>query len=230
MTERSAVTALVTERGTLRLLGGHPALDFVNTVDWRGRAAPEEYLTSYGVLLRWAAHTGLVTPAEQASLSRRADAAPPRAAALLDDARALREALYRLLVAQARGAVPRPRDLAALNAVLRRLPPPGEVARSGASYSWKSAAPDDALARPIGRLARIGAEFLVSPELHRLRLCESPECGWLFLDASPNHRRRWCSMEGCGNRAKARRHYRRVRGGAASGPDSAVSRPSDARG
>lgn len=230
MTERSAVTALVTERGTLQLLGGHPALDFVNTVNWRGRAAPEEYLTHYGELLRWAGHTGLVTAAEQASLSRGADAAPQRAAALLDDARALREALYRLLLAQARGTTSRPRDLAALNAVLRRFPPPDEIAKSGNSFSWKSAAPDEALARPIGRLARIGAEFLVSPELRRLRLCESPECGWLFLDSSPNHRRRWCSMAGCGNRAKARRHYRRVRGDAAPGPDSAVSRPSDAGG
>jgi predicted RNA-binding Zn ribbon-like protein len=37
-------------------------------------------------------------------------------------------------------------------------------------------------------------------------------CGWLFLDTSKNHSRRWCSMDACGNQAKARRHYRRRTG------------------
>lgn len=60
------------------------------------------------------------------------------------------------------------------------------------------------------------AELLVSVEqLPLLRICglhESGECGWLFLDETRNHTRRWCSMKDCGNRAKARRHYHRVRG------------------
>jgi len=32
------------------------------------------------------------------------------------------------------------------------------------------------------------------------------------VDESRNGSRRWCSMKDCGNRAKARRHYHRVKG------------------
>jgi predicted RNA-binding Zn ribbon-like protein len=42
-------------------------------------------------------------------------------------------------------------------------------------------------------------------------VCPGEGCGWLFFDASKNRSRRWCAMEDCGNRAKARRHYRRSR-------------------
>ncbi|HEV2391667.1 MAG TPA: CGNR zinc finger domain-containing protein [Verrucomicrobiae bacterium] len=39
-----------------------------------------------------------------------------------------------------------------------------------------------------------------------MRLCQGDTCGWLFVDSSKNHSRRWCDMRDCGNRAKARRH------------------------
>jgi len=49
--------------------------------------------------------------------------------------------------------------------------------------------------------------------LGRVRECDGAACTWLFLDQSRNRSRRWCSMESCGNRAKARRHYHRQRAG-----------------
>ena len=48
----------------------------------------------------------------------------------------------------------------------------------------------------------------------RLRRCANPACILHFFDTSRNGGRRWCSMEGCGNRTKAARHYQRVRPGA----------------
>lgn len=44
-------------------------------------------------------------------------------------------------------------------------------------------------------------------EFSRLGVCPGSGCGWMFIDESRNGRRRWCSMEICGNRAKAKRHY-----------------------
>ncbi len=52
---------------------------------------------------------------------------------------------------------------------------------------------------------RLAAE----PPLERLRICG--HCGWLFLDRSRNRSRMWCDMAVCGNREKARRHYRRIK-------------------
>ncbi len=47
----------------------------------------------------------------------------------------------------------------------------------------------------------------------RLRPCANDECPLFLLDRSKGNTARWCSMATCGNRMKARRHYRRV------GPD-----------
>jgi predicted RNA-binding Zn ribbon-like protein len=46
----------------------------------------------------------------------------------------------------------------------------------------------------------------------RLRPCANTECRLFLLDRSRANNARWCSMSGCGNRMKARRHYQRVRG------------------
>ncbi|MFC0600955.1 CGNR zinc finger domain-containing protein [Streptomyces palmae] len=45
----------------------------------------------------------------------------------------------------------------------------------------------------------------------RIRACAHPRCVVHFFDTSRNGTRRWCSMAGCGNRAKASRHYARAR-------------------
>jgi predicted RNA-binding Zn ribbon-like protein len=68
-------------------------------------------------------------------------------------------------------------------------------------------------ALPLRDLVTISAAApLADPrEMARLRTCPGAECGWMFVDESRNARRRWCSMETCGNRAKAARHYARRR-------------------
>jgi predicted RNA-binding Zn ribbon-like protein len=57
------------------------------------------------------------------------------------------------------------------------------------------------------------AELLASDNLPLVRACSSKTCQWFFLDTSKNHRRRWCSMKLCGNRAKVRKFYARQREG-----------------
>jgi CGNR zinc finger protein len=46
-------------------------------------------------------------------------------------------------------------------------------------------------------------------ERPRLRACGNRRCGWLFVDRSPNGRRRWCDPKACGNRMKVRRYRAR---------------------
>ncbi|MGW4380277.1 CGNR zinc finger domain-containing protein [Kitasatospora sp. NPDC004531] len=52
---------------------------------------------------------------------------------------------------------------------------------------------------------------LLGDRPERVRACGNPECVLHFYDVSKNGTRRWCSMAGCGNRAKAQRHYARHR-------------------
>lgn len=58
------------------------------------------------------------------------------------------------------------------------------------------------------------AELLTSPLGSRVRECDSETCEWLFLDLSHGRTRRWCDMQTCGNRAKAKRYHTRKTAGA----------------
>jgi predicted RNA-binding Zn ribbon-like protein len=62
--------------------------------------------------------------------------------------------------------------------------------------------------------ARSALKLIASPDTERLKIC--PNCEWLFIDRSKNRSRTWCDMAVCGNRAKARLHYRKKRKGETS--------------
>jgi predicted RNA-binding Zn ribbon-like protein len=198
---------------TSLLLGGQPCLDFANTVDPRHGPDRRELLTRYADLLSFSrAATGM----SDELATRLAGAARERgqeAALVLDRAIRLREAIYRLFSGPGATAA----DLTTLNDELSQAMTNARVVRDGPSFAWIWPDTDD-LARPLWPVARSAAKLLTSPELERVGECLGGNCGWLFLDTSRNHRRTWCSMQGCGNRAKARRHYarRRTSGGSAA--------------
>ena len=198
-----------------RRLGGRLCLDFVNTVDPRHGDHAREYLRGYDDLVAWARVTGTLDDREAGRLLQRATSLPAEAAAVLDRAVALREALYRVF------AHPPPPDPGGLEVVNREVGRAlGQTclrpATGAARYrlGWAEAGPT--LDRPLWPVARSAAELLASPDADRVRECQGDGCGWLFLDTSRNRRRAWCSMDGCGNRAKARRHYARRRTGEAA--------------
>lgn len=200
---------------TTGLHGGHPALDFINTLDWRDRPAaeggPEDMLVSYRALLAAWRRLGILSVATQAKLERQASEQPAKAEAVLAEAHQLREALHGMAQAMRQGKAARPADLDVLNRCLLRYPEGRIIATIGARLGWKAHGDGLELGSPLGAVARLGADLLVTADPASIRCCAGPGCGWLFHDTSPNKRRRWCSMESCGNRAKARRHYQRHR-------------------
>lgn len=196
----------------LRLLGERLCLDFANTVDVRRSDHPREFLTDYGDLVEWSHHAGTLSEAERDRLLAVATAYPTAevrrafAAAL-----SLRDAVYRTFASIAAGGIPEEVDLAAIGeararaAAHQRLAPAGPTA-----FGWVWDDDLDALERPLWPIAASAAELLTEGRLDRVRECPGSDgCGWLFLDTSKNGSRRWCSMEGCGNRAKARRFLAR---------------------
>ncbi|HET9766295.1 MAG TPA: ABATE domain-containing protein [Thermoanaerobaculia bacterium] len=195
------------------LSGGALCLDFANS--WGDRRRPEsDRLADYDALVAFACEAGLLDRRQAARLSRRAHAAPAEAARAHAAARGLRDALYRLFSAQACGRRVDAADLARVNAALHEALPHLRVARRGGAYAWDWAEDGgEPLQAPLRPIARSAAELLTSDDLGRVRECDGADCTWLFLDQSRNRSRRWCSMESCGNRAKARRHYHRQRTG-----------------
>jgi predicted RNA-binding Zn ribbon-like protein len=65
---------------------------------------------------------------------------------------------------------------------------------------------------PVGAIGRLVASLYSAMQddaWDRLKLCSEDGCRWAFYDRSKNHSSRWCTMETCGNRAKARRFRKR---------------------
>lgn len=195
----------------LELEEGWLALDFANTVEWHASDEPVESLNSYEDLAGWARGINLVSGEVARRLLEEAAERPADAHAALADAIELREAMYRVFAAAAEDAEPAVADLDLINEALSRGLSHLRVAAVDGGFSWGWDVQRDSLHQILWPVARSAAELLTSGELSRLGVCADEDgCGWLFLDTSKNHSRRWCGP-GCSNRAKARRHYARVR-------------------
>jgi predicted RNA-binding Zn ribbon-like protein len=186
---------------TLTLVGGHPALDLVNTAE-RGApaagAAPGDHLATPEDVVVWARRVGL-------------DPGSPDDAGLLR-LRALREAVHTVVLDQ----LGRPADdVTAALAVLDR--------RVAAAATRTRLRPADAgLRREVGtdpahrvedQLALAAVDLLTGPDAVRIKRCpvEQGGCGWVFVDRSRNSSRTWCRMADCGTAVKARRLTERRR-------------------
>lgn len=178
--------------------GGRPSLDLVNTVRERWTGG-RELLTSPAALVAWL---------HQAGLSGATAAATVRD---LDDARRLREALDEGVRAtlDARAADAGAVDV--VNAWARKAPPPPASLRLGPHgvLHAEHPAPVKPVAAALTVIAKDGVLLLGTDDRARIRICASPDCSVRFVDLSQGRRRQWCSMQRCGNRAKARAHRRR---------------------
>jgi predicted RNA-binding Zn ribbon-like protein len=185
-------------------------LDFANSAEWHAAPEPTEKLNSYSDLVGWSWAAGLLNDQEADKLLDRASRKPEKAARALEDAIEAREAIYRLFSAVAAGREVPSAPFTHLNKAIADALSHSRLVVSGERFEWgwdPEATGLDAMLRPI---LRSTAELLVSDERDRVGECDDDRgCGYLFLDTTRNHSRRWCSMESCGNRAKARRHYER---------------------
>jgi len=180
-------------------LGGRPALDLVNTLRERWWRRVETLVTP-GDLAAWLVAAGLVET-------------PPRVTALdLEQARALREAIDAAVVCAVADR-PLPGGTAAALAAPLALAPLRETVASspGGVIEVAVERAGTPAERALAALALDAAQMLGPDGLPRIRVCASESCSARFFDRSPAARRRWCSMRGCGNVEKARRHRARAR-------------------
>ena len=186
----------------LDLIGGDPAVDFVNTLGGlRDGPWDDEWLVDYRHLAAWSHRAGVLPRAVADRLLERAARDRGGAGRAHADAVVLREAMYRVFAARA-DHVPAPADDLDIVAGAYReaLANARLVAtRDGLDWEWDT----EDLHAPVWRIAHAAVDLLRSPRAARLSQCGN--CRWLFLDASKNRSRRWCSMAHCGSDAKVRR-------------------------
>jgi predicted RNA-binding Zn ribbon-like protein len=177
-------------------VGGRPCLDLVDTVGKRG-VRDLERLPDGERLGQWLVEAGLAT-------------APPIATeADVRRARELREAIYGLVRCGLDGQRPRERDAAIVNQVANGtdLVPQLRIGDDGLSAAWHG---PTAVAAALSTIARDAIELLSGPLASRVKECANPGCTLVFLDDSQARRRRWCSMERCGNLAKIAKYRGRA--------------------
>ena len=184
-----------TSRRPFEFVANHIVLDFINTVNARPVFTRDD-LTSADDVVEWAQASGVLHQrvAPSAMLASQFEAAVD-----------LRERLYRVFGPISQGREP---PTAAVGAVVRKAADAMRSADwnrrpSGFAPDWGEAS----IASICDRLADEAVQLLRSPAVHRIGSCDG--CGWLFLDVSRAHARRWCSMNVCGVRSKMRRYHQR---------------------
>ena len=199
----SRTTATLETAEPFDLDAGELSLAFVNSLEERSANPPaRERLNAYHDLLAFSRQAGALDDALAAQLAATATRQPAAAAAALERAVAVREALFRLYSAIAGDEPPAADDLATLNAAHAAASAHGGVAFEDTRFVWTWDTAPDALDRPLWPIVDAAVNLLLEGDLTRVRQCAAHDCAWLFLDTSRNHSRRWCSMSSCGNRAK----------------------------
>ena len=157
----------------LKYLGGDPAIDLVNTVDWTSAGPRAERLPTYDRLAEWAVGAGIITPAQGARLVRAARERPRVAADALASAHETRAVLRRLLADRAAGHRSGGPHLARFNARLADALARLELAqdRQGtAALEWRGLGEE--LASPLWPVLWSAARLLASGEADRIRVCD----------------------------------------------------------
>lgn len=186
-------------------------LGFANTLYWRGSDPQTETLHGFGELLDWIDKT--VGGGGTQPLRGWVREHEKKAERVFADAIEMRETLFRMFAALASGKPVRDADFSALKSALGEVPDRRQLARGEGRYGWKVEAPGPEVPELLAPVLWSAGDLLVNAERRRIRQCANDKCLWLFVDGSKSGTRRWCDMSACGNRAKAQRHYARMKEG-----------------
>ncbi|MEU1439393.1 CGNR zinc finger domain-containing protein [Streptomyces sp. NPDC005786] len=170
---------------------GDPALDFAATLRARRSARFEMFVTP-DRLDAWYRESGVV------------DTIVPGGGSDVEQATAVREAIYQLVTDRRLGEEFDGKALDALNAAARKPPATPQLTPSGRRTE---ATPEQGLST----VARYAVELLSGPEVPLMKECGNPECTRVYVDRSRGMRRQWCGMDSCGNRIKAAAYRARRR-------------------
>ena len=187
-----------------RAIGGDAALDLVNTFagwDQPTAASARDYLQWYDHLVLWSASAGMVADVDVSPLRRAGRRDPAAADEALHRAKQLRSSVHDLLLNP---------DGTATAAALETVQEIASAAIASVRLQWEPPVTlefAEGVQRPLDALGWHCLLFLRTADATRVGACPGRDCGWLFIDRAG--RRRWCRMEWCGNREKARAHARR---------------------
>jgi|SRR5690625_2617017 len=194
---------------SVTLIGERLCLDFTNTVNWHNADNPKEQLINYERLVSWSRHAEILNVTQAKRLLDKANRHADQAEKTLEEAIELREAIFRLFTSIAGEQKTDSFDIKILNKYLTKAYNLAEIIPKDSKFALTFKKGENELDCMLWPIVKSAMDLLLSGNLDRIKQCEGDPCGWLFFDSSRNKSRRWCSMADCGNREKARRHYRK---------------------
>jgi predicted RNA-binding Zn ribbon-like protein len=194
------------ERAGSQFFGGRVCLDFANTVDWRTSDSPQELIPDFAAFLAWCMRRGILTSSAGLRLQAAAARKPESASRAIRVAWEVRSDICHAAEDLRRGKAVR---LGQFNTRLTGVPAQPALISNRQAYAFDL--PGVALDELLWPILWSFTAVLTSEDALRIGCCQASGCGWFFVDESPNHTRRWCSSDVCGNRERARRAYAKRR-------------------
>ena len=196
------------QKQNFSFLADHLSLDFVGT-EFRQSGEYQDQLETFDNLRDWLKQAGLLANPEAAALAKRCSA--KRSERVLSVARELRKAIRTAVEAILDGKPVPPGPIRVINNLLIKRDGHFQIERRSAQLERRFVSGvGDPLAL-LAPLAESAADLLCEANPALIRKCADESCDLLFYDSTKNHRRRWCSMGACGNRAKVAAHRARQR-------------------
>jgi len=176
-------------------IGGHPILDFINTVEDQDKSRLVSHIHDWQSFLNWIELSPLFNAQHKASLHKYGQA---ESNAALIELHMIREAFHvmfkDLLSRPTNHEIPKPIELGIQAAISR-----ASFVRENNQYQWQS---NTKVSNGLIDTLYLSLDnFLRTQDISKLRECG--RCTWLFLNSGRGRGRRWCRMSTCGNREKS---------------------------
>ena len=168
-------------------VAGRLCIDFTQTGGEAGKRAYWERFHEPSDLSDWLTESPLQLQDVQVSLEE------------FRTALTLREAIWRAAEAIGQNEIPLAQDIDIINRVAAHPNLPPQLVLQGFGQVWLSPVTAEAA---LSTIARDAIDLFAGELRSRIRACENPNCGLMFVDASRPGKRRWCLMKRCGNMAK----------------------------
>ncbi|MBP1964465.1 CGNR zinc finger domain-containing protein [Paenibacillus aceris] len=172
--------------------------DFINSLhhDWKGDGAIDDRLDKPEWLEQWLKDQHL--SADQ----------PPNSKEL-QDLKDLRTLLHRIVTQYVENSLPREEDVEALNSIMALGPVIRRLAISQNQYQLQWQGVNRQWTHIRAEIAASMAQQIAEGEPSRIRICDNPNCLWVYVDATRNRSKKYCDDKMCGNLMKVRRFRER---------------------
>ena len=190
------------------IIGNNLSLDFINT-EFVENGERKDALSDFASLLSWAVAANLLETKQRTKILHEFGESTAAASEVFLQALNFRAGLRAMVEGLEKGKKVKPQILTRINYLLRAQHGYTEIAQTVEGFVKRFRADFKVPSEILSPVAEAAADLLCYGEVQYLKKCENSECILHFYDTSKNHRRRWCSMKACGNRAKQANFYSR---------------------